>query len=122
MEFPHYPFQKPIHVPAHQYIEFLFEWIADQLHDESIFPTDTRVEFPKDFKKNCKKILSRMYRVFVHVYIHHFDRITELSQFQAEGHSNTLFKYFYFFVKEHNLLEDKEMEPLKDLIEKLCLN
>ena len=61
-----------------------------------------------------------MFRVFVHVYIHHFDRILELKNLKAEAHGNTLFRHFYFFVKEFQLIEDKELEPLKDLIEKIC--
>ena len=62
----------------------------------------------------------RMFRVFVHVYIHHFDRILELSTLKAEAHGNTLFRHFYFFVKEFQLIEDKELEPLKELIERIC--
>ncbi len=62
-------------------------------------------------------MLSRMFRVFVHVYIHHFDRLTAIN---AEAHSNTLFKHFYYFVKEFNLVDDKEFGPLVDLIEKIC--
>jgi hypothetical protein len=58
-----------------------------------------------------------MFRVFVHVYIHHFDRMTAL---QAEAHGNTLFKHFYYFVKEFNLLNDKEFEPLRELISRIC--
>ena len=56
-------------------------------------------------------------RVFVHVYIHHFDRLTEL---EAEAHSNTLFKHYYYFVKEFQLVDEKEFEPLKELIAKIC--
>ena len=59
----------------------------------------------------------RMLRVFVHVYIHHFDRLTEL---EAEAHSNTLFKHYYYFVKEFQLVDEKEFEPLKELIAKIC--
>ena len=62
----------------------------------------------------------RMFRVFVHVYIHHFDRILELSNLKAEAHGNTLFRHFYFFIKEFQLIEDRELEPLKELIEKIC--
>ena len=61
-----------------------------------------------------------MYRVFVHVYIHHFDKIKEMEYLNAEAHGNTLFRYFYFFVKEFDLLEDKELEPLIDLVKKIC--
>ena len=52
-------FQKPTAVPARTYIELLFEWVDQQIHDESIFPTDCEVEFPKNFKEICMKILSR---------------------------------------------------------------
>ena len=72
-------FQKPTAVSAPAYHVLLFEWISDQIHDETIFPRDTDTDFPKNFKKTCQKILARMFRVFVHVYIHHFDRLTELQ-------------------------------------------
>jgi len=52
----------------------LFDWVQGQLHDEALFPADTDTDFPKNFKRVCSKILSRLFRVFVHVYIHHFDR------------------------------------------------
>lgn len=57
----------------------------------------------------AKKILSRLFRVFVHVYIHHFDRV---SQMGAEAHVNTCYKHFYYFVTEFNLTDHKELEPL----------
>lgn len=57
----------------------------------------------------AKKILSRLFRVFVHVYIHHFDRV---SQMGAEAHVNTCYKHFYYFVIEFNLMDHKELEPL----------
>lgn len=37
------------------------------------------VPFPKSFIPLCKKILTRLFRVFVHVYIHHFDRIVAIG-------------------------------------------
>lgn len=65
--------------------------------------------FPKTFMQVAKKILSRLFRVFVHVYIHHFDRV---SQMGAEAHVNTCYKHFYYFVTEFNLTDHKELEPL----------
>ena len=65
--------------------------------------------FPKTFMQVAKKILSRLFRVFVHVYIHHFDRV---SQMGAEAHVNTCYKHFYYFVTEFNLTAHKELEPL----------
>jgi len=65
--------------------------------------------FPKNFLPVVKKILSRLFRVFVHVYIHHFDRITQMG---SEAHVNTCYKHFYYLVKEFSLIDTKELEPL----------
>lgn len=67
------------------------------------------VPFPKNFLQICKKILCRLFRVFVHVYIHHFDRIIIMG---AEAHVNTCYKHFYYFGTELNLIDRKELEPL----------
>lgn len=44
-----------------------------------MFPVTTDVPFPKTFTHLCRKILTRLFRVFVHVYIHHFDRIVSIG-------------------------------------------
>ncbi|KIH45443.1 hypothetical protein ANCDUO_24516 [Ancylostoma duodenale] len=74
------------------------------------------IPFPKDFRQICKKILTRLFRVFVHVYIHHFDRLIDIG---AEPHVNTLYKHFYFFVTEHSMVSSKELEALKEMTERL---
>ena len=79
-------------------------WIESQINDESIFPVTVDVPFPKTFAPVCKKILTRLYRVFVHVYVHHFDRLMAIG---AEPHVNTCYKHFYYFVTEFGLLNDK---------------
>ncbi|CAP26482.1 Protein CBG05852 [Caenorhabditis briggsae] len=109
-------YKKPTRLPAPQYMQLLMDWIEVRINDESIFPSSTNVSFPKDFRQICKKILTRLFRVFVHVYIHHFDRIRELG---AEPHANTLYKHFYFFVTEYGMVSAKELEALKDMTERL---
>lgn len=37
------------------------------------------VPFPKNYLSLCRKILTRLYRVFVHVYIHHFDKMVGMG-------------------------------------------
>ena len=113
----YFSLQRPTALSAPDYIDHLMDWVQNQIFDETIFPRDCSSEFPKNFQKTCKKILARMYRVFVHVYIHHFDKMTELK---AEAHGNTLFKHYYYFVKEFDLLDAKEFEPLQDLIDRIC--
>ena len=80
------------------------EWIESQINNEAIFPVTTDVPFPKTFGAVCKKILTRLYRVFVHVYVHHFDRLMQIG---AEPHVNTCYKHFYYFVSEFSLMNDK---------------
>ncbi|RWS12401.1 MOB kinase activator-like 3, partial [Dinothrombium tinctorium] len=38
----------------------------------------------------------------------------------AEAHVNTCYKHFYYFVKEFELVSNKEFEPLAELTRKLC--
>lgn len=71
--------------------------------------TTLGVPFPKNFQQVCKKILSRLFRVFVHVYIHHFDSICSMG---AEAHINTCYKHYYYFISEFNLIDHSELEPL----------
>ena len=51
----------------------LMNWIEKQINDENVFRATISVPFPKNVKSVCKKMLSRFFRVFLHVYIHHFD-------------------------------------------------
>jgi len=76
------------------------DWIETQINNESVFPVSTGefralsgavlqnylfpdfisdVPFPKNFSAISRKILTRLFRVFVHVYIHHFDRIVSIG-------------------------------------------
>lgn len=77
-------YKKPTHLTAPKYIALLMEWVEKQINDESLFPVTVGVPFPKNFQAVCKKLLSRLFRVFVHVYIHHFDRITQLGAVCSE--------------------------------------
>jgi len=81
-----------------------FEWFPD-------------VPFPKTFVSQCKKILTRLFRVFVHVYIHHFDRLVAIG---AEAHVNTCYKHFYYFVRQFDLVSERELEPLEEMTAHIC--
>jgi len=39
---------------------------------------------------------------------------------EADAHLNHSFKHFIYFVKEFDLIDDAELEPMKDLVA-LCL-
>lgn len=102
-------FKRPVPLPAPQYVSHLMDWVEGQINNEDIFPTKMDVPFPPNFVNVCKKILTRLFRVFVHVYIHHFDRLVAMA---AEAHVNTCYKHFYYFVTEFDLVAEKEFEPL----------
>ncbi len=72
--------------------------------------------YPRGFLSNVKNIFRRLFRVYAHVYYSHFDKIVCLG---AEAHLNSCFKHFILFVTEFDLVEAREQEPLKDLIQNL---
>lgn len=74
------------------------------------------VEFPPQFKTVINDIFRRLFRVYAHIYATHFPAIVSLGE---EAHLNTSFKHFILFVKEFNLIDQKELAPLADLIESL---
>lgn len=110
-------FRKPTALSAPRYMDLLMDWIEVQINNEELFPTHVGTPFPKNFLQVVRKILSRLFRVFVHVYIHHFDRIAQMG---SEAHVNTCYKHFYYFVKEFGLIDTKELEPLKEMTARMC--
>eukprot|EP00911_Craspedida_sp_UC1_P000764 UC1_evm5s583 len=110
-------YKKPTMLSAPRYIDLLMRWIEDHINDEQLFPPEPEVPFPKTFMPIVKKIFSRLYRVFVHVYYHHFERLVEIG---AEAHINTCYKHFYLFISEFQLINPNELAPLQDLTDTLC--
>lgn len=110
-------YKKPTALPAPKYIEQLMDWTESQINDEAVFPVSTDVPFPRSFVALCRKILARLFRVFVHVYIHHFDRLVSIG---AEAHVNTCYKHFYYFVQEFELVSQKELDPLFEMTSQIC--
>jgi len=102
-------YRKPTNLPAFQYVKELMNWIEKQVNDEAIFPTKVGVPFPPKFENICSKILTRLHRVFIHVYIHHFDRVQSMG---AEAHINACYKHFFYFVRHFNMVGNRELEPL----------
>lgn len=72
-------YKKPVALPAPRYIELLMDWTEAQINSENVFPVSTDVPFPRSFVPLVRKILTRLFRIFVHVYIHHFDRIVSIG-------------------------------------------
>ena len=125
--------EKPVSLPAPEYISNLVNWISKQLDDEKVFPAVGA--FPKNFKAVLAKILSRMFRVYAHLYHSHWDKIKALG---ADAHLNTCFKHFYYFAgarqqqrqqqtrlahsraaAEFDMIKEAELQPMASVVNKL---
>lgn len=109
-------YKTPTSLPAMEYVDNLFSWSELQFNDEAIFPIQETQSFPKNFNKRVGMIMRRFFRVYAHLYYHHMKYIREI---QAEAHLNSCFKHFVFFALEFNLIEQKELQPLADVINRL---
>lgn len=75
----------------------------------------------KEFRELCKKIFSKMYRILAHCIIQHGDVIRHFKAVSNVSNKNYLFlqaeqvndcyKHFLYFVKEHDLIKQIELEP-----------
>lgn len=108
------PGKKPVSVSAPVYVEKLMHWIQDHFDDERVFPTKMGLPFPQNFKSLAKLIMKRLFRVYAHIYCHHFEEITELG---LQTHLNTSLKHFVLFSKEFSLVSEKDFGPLRELVE-----
>lgn len=72
--------------------------------------------FPNSFEATVKKIHRLLLHVLAHVYQCHWQ---EVVLFRLQSHLNTVFYHFHLFNKQFNLVEDKEMDVLDDLFQRL---
>eukprot|EP01084_Bolivina_argentea_P130556 230483_1 len=107
-------YKKPIKVSAPEYVDLLMTWVEDQINNEQIFPMEEGNKFPKNFKTIVKTIFKRLFRVYGHIYHSHIQKYVQLD---AEAHLNSCFKHFYYFIAEHNLVDQHGLQPLQPLID-----
>jgi MOB kinase activator 1 len=105
---------KPIQLSAPAYIGTLMDWVDAQFHEETIFPSEMKNPFPKNFEQIVKDIMKRLFRIYAHLYYHHLEKLKELN---VVRHLNTSFKHFIFFVTEFQIIANDQLEPLQDLID-----
>jgi MOB kinase activator 1 len=106
----------PTSVPAPDYVDLLIAWVESQLNDDQIFPLQFGNPFPKNFLQIVKTIFKRLFRIYAHMYYSHYENIQILG---VDAHMNTCFKQFILFVREFDLVEDKETAVLDSVISKL---
>lgn len=109
-------YRRPTQLPAATYIQCVLEWSQNIIDDETKFPSEIGVPFPKNFKDLIRQMSKRIFRIYAHIYCHHFSIIVALGE---EAHLNTSFKHFIFFVREFDLVDDRETGPVKELIQSM---
>lgn len=109
-------YKKPTALPAATYIQCVLDWLQDIIDDDARFPSEIGVPFPRNFKQLIRQMCKRIFRIYAHIYCHHFSIVIALGE---EAHLNTSFKHFIFFVKEFDLLEERETGPVKELIDSM---
>lgn len=130
-------FKRPTKMSAPEYIEHLMAWVQSNVDNEQMFPSRigmsqrssvyidlllTRaflpgVPFPKTFPSLLRQIFKRLYRVYAHIYCHHYPVVVHLG---LEPHLNTSFKHYVLFIDEHKLASGKDFwGPLGDLVDSM---
>ncbi|KAK4636103.1 putative maintenance of ploidy protein mob1 [Fulvia fulva] len=115
-------FPKPTRLPAPTYISHLLTWTSNHLSNPSVFPTHPGVVFPSNFQQTIRTIFKRLYRIYAHIYCHHYGVVRGLG---LEAHLNTGFKHYVLFVEEFNLADEKGNKkgewygPLGELVESM---
>jgi len=110
-------YKTPTKMSAPQYCECCLTWVDKQLADEAFMPVKPDVPFPANFRKGLKVIYKRLFRIYAHTFHSHFK---EIMEGEADAHLNHSFKHFLYFIKEFDLIEEPELDPLKDLVA-LCM-
>ncbi|KAJ6155337.1 hypothetical protein N7470_005903 [Penicillium chermesinum] len=110
-------YKRPTKMSAPEYIEHLMTWVQSNIDNEQMFPSRIGVPFPKSFPSLLRQIFKRLYRVYAHVYCHHYPVVVHLG---LEPHLNTSFKHYVLFINEHNLASGKDYwGPLGDLVDSM---
>ena len=115
-------YAKPTRLPAPTYISLLLAWTSGHLSNPALFPTQPGVPFPEGFEKTVRVLFKRLYRVYAHIYCHHYSVVRGLG---LEAHLNTGFKHYVLFVEEFGLAEEKGGKrnewfgPLGELVESM---
>jgi MOB kinase activator 1 len=126
----------PIKCSSTEYVEYVMNWVEDQINNEAIFPSSSGniillyliyckliniivyvdSPFPRNYLSIVKQIFTRMFRIFAIIYSQHFSRLEQLG---AAAHLNTSFKHYMFFVWEYDLIDPREFGAAQVIVDEL---
>lgn len=101
----------PEQLCAIEYVEKSLDWATLMLRDKTFIPNAGH-EYPAHFKEGMRQMHKRFFRIYAHVYMHHFKH---WRSYEAEPHLNACYKHWFFFCREFNLMDEEDMRPLAHL-------
>ncbi len=72
--------------------------------------------FPENFYENCRNIFKQMFRIYAHMYWHHFE--WPFYHLDMERWLNSSFMLFVIVGTELDLLSMKDLDPMQPLLDK----
>ena len=112
--------QLPSRLPARDYAAALFSWADALLACPHAFPQAKGEPFPPAFKSQIlQPLYRRLARVFAHLYHAHWPHVADPRVLGAAAHLNTVFKHYVAFGREHGLLPEDDLDPVRPLVEAL---
>jgi len=105
----------PRALSAPKYCNTLLAYAEMQLADRTLLPIDGS-PVPKEFIPVAKTLCKRFFRVYAHAYLNHYELLAPIV-----AHVNFSFKQFLFVALDFKLVEPKEMDVLRDMVDALML-
>lgn len=95
-------------LPAPVYTDYLFKWICDELEAlKAAHDYDKLLPF-------AKQALSRLFRVYSHIFIHHWDHCKDHEQLRDATERG--FVLLYLFATKFDMIPQRELEVLQSVI------
>jgi MOB kinase activator 1 len=108
-------YKSPTELSAPEYVRALFDWVDAEIANTSHFPVGGG-KYPKDFKAIVGKIMSRLFRVYAHLYADHME---DMEGSETIRHLNTSLRHFILFSRKYNLVPREQFEPIKHIVDRI---
>jgi len=107
---------KKIKCSAPQYIDYVMAHCQQLVTAQDVFPTKYEQNFSSEFRATITKMLKLLWHVVSHIYHSHYEAFNDLGLVR---YLNMMTLHMVLFVEKFNLIEEKELLILSDLISEL---
>lgn len=109
---------KPVKLSAPDYISTLLAYAQRVLTNRELIPHDD-TQFPEHAIDSIKDVVKKLFRVYAHIFRHHFEEVS------SRGRAHTMIRSLTGFIAhshDFELLEEDSMEPMHRPIKKWMPN